>query len=155
MFIQDNLKIVEETAKEFFEKMNFEVEIKAAVPEKFTIVIDLKTEEPQILIGEEGQTLMEIQRILKMILKRKIIVEGPFYIDLDINDYKKKKIIYLKETARLAADEVALIKKEKHLPAMPAYARRIIHLELSSRTDVVTESVGREPKRNVLIRPHP
>ncbi len=57
--------------------------------------------------------------------------------------------------ANSAADEVALIKKEKWLPIMPAYERRIIHLELSLREDVVTESIGEEPERRVVVKPRP
>jgi len=57
--------------------------------------------------------------------------------------------------ARGLADEVVLTKKEKILPAMPAYERRIIHLELASRSDVTTESIGKEPDRQIVIRPYP
>ncbi|GAH78291.1 unnamed protein product [marine sediment metagenome] len=38
---------------------------------------------------------------------------------------------------------------------MPAYERRIIHLELAERDDVTTESIGEEPERRVIIRPYP
>ena len=33
--------------------------------------LDIKLEEPQILIGQGGQTLFEIQRLLRMILNKK------------------------------------------------------------------------------------
>jgi spoIIIJ-associated protein len=89
---------------------------------------------------------------LKIILKRKITTE-PFFIDLDISDYKKKKNEYLKELARNTADEVSLSKKEKILPSMSAYERRIIHLELAGRSDVKTESLGQEPDRRIVVRP--
>ena len=81
--------------------------------------------------------------------------EEPFYIDLDINNYKKKKMEYLKELAKSVADEVAITKKEKELPPMSAYERRIIHLELAARGDVTTESIGQEPERKVVIRSYP
>ena len=124
------------------------------MPQKdLTLPINLKTQEPQILIGENGQTLVDIQRLLKAILKRKI--QEDFYIDLDINGYKKQKIEYLKELARSAADDVSLIKEERILPSMSAYERRIIHMELAERSDIVTESIGREPERKVVIKPHP
>ncbi|PJA84129.1 MAG: hypothetical protein CO145_02195, partial [Candidatus Nealsonbacteria bacterium CG_4_9_14_3_um_filter_37_13] len=71
------------------------------------------------------------------------------------NGYKKKKLDYLKELARSLADEVALTKKEKNLPPMAAYERRIIHLELAGRSDVTTESIGEEPERRVVVRPYP
>lgn len=149
----DDLKTIKETTKEFFEKTTFEVEIIIHPQKEQTISIDLKTEEPKILIGERGQTLSEIQRLLKSILRKKI--KEPFYIDLDINDYKKKKTDYLKELARSVADEVVLTKKEKTLTPMQAYDRRIIHLELAGRNNVTTESIGREPERRIVIRPYP
>ncbi|RLC39293.1 MAG: hypothetical protein DRH33_03225, partial [Candidatus Nealsonbacteria bacterium] len=72
---------------------------------------------------------------------------------LDINQYKKNKIEYLNDLAKSTADEVALSKKEKILPPMPSYERRIIHLTLAEREDVQTESQGEEPERRVVIKP--
>ncbi|MCD6402414.1 hypothetical protein J7L36_00985, partial [bacterium] len=77
------------------------------------------------------------------------------YINLDINKYKKKKTEYLKELANSVADQVALTKKEKVLPPMQAFERRIIHLELADRSDVTTESIGKEPERRVVVKPYP
>lgn len=152
---QSNLEKIEKTVKEFFEKMGIGVEIQIKAPHDSTIPIDIKALEPQILIGKNGETLIEIQRLLKVILKRKIAPDKNFYIDLDINNYKKKKNEYLKELARSSADEVSLSKKEKILAPMPAYERRIVHLELADRADIVTESINQEPERRVVIRPYP
>ncbi len=148
---QQNLETIKKTVEEFFKKATFDVEIEVLAEKDQTVPIDLKTEEPQILIGEGGQTLAEIQHLLKAILRRKI--SEPFYIDLDINNYKRKKVEYLKELAKTAADEVSLTKKEKTLAPMPAYERRVIHLELAERTDVTSESIGQEPDRRVVIKP--
>lgn len=165
MLNKSDLEKIEEVTKEFFKKMTFEVEIGFLPQEESssvflgeerkisTLCINLNTKEPQILIGERGQTLLEIQQLLKAILKRNI--REPFFIDLDIEGYKKKKIEYLKEMAKSVADEVALTKKEKWLPSMPAYERRIIHLELAGRGDVTTESVGQEPERKIVVKPYP
>ena len=57
MLSQDNLKIVKETLNEFFEKTTFAIEVDFSV-EDSTLVIKLQTDEPQILIGERGQTLI-------------------------------------------------------------------------------------------------
>ena len=153
MLNHSHLNTIKKTTREFFEKTTFDVEIEFLPQQELMVPINLKTEEPKILIGEKGQTLVEIQHLLKAILKRKIPKD--FYIDLDINGYKKKKIEYLKELAKSIADEVSLMKTEKTLPAMPAYERRIIHMELAERSDVVTESIGREPERKVIIKPYP
>ncbi|PIV65053.1 MAG: hypothetical protein COS09_01550 [Candidatus Nealsonbacteria bacterium CG01_land_8_20_14_3_00_12] len=153
MLSQSDFEKIKETVKEFFEKTTFEVEIEFQSPQDQTLPINIKIDEPQILIGEGGQTLVEIQHLLKAILKRKI--SDSFFIDLDINGYKKKKIEYLKELARTVADEVGITKKEKILSPMPAYERRIIHLELAGRSDVTTESIGQEPERRIVISPYP
>ncbi|MCP6718376.1 MAG: hypothetical protein KJI70_02460, partial [Patescibacteria group bacterium] len=137
MLSPNNLETIKQVTKEFFEKTTFDVEIQFLPQQDLIVPINLKSDEPKILIGEGGQTLVEIQRLLKSILRRQIDQE--FYIDLDINGYKKKKIEYLKELAKLTADDVALMKEEKILPSMPAYERRIIHLELSERADIATD----------------
>jgi len=199
MISQKNIEKIKKIVKEFFEKMTFEVEIDVLPQRDLTLPINLKTEEPQILIGQGGETLSEIQRLLKAILRRQLFKENVsqivkedkssfppfaaarivkedkssfppfaadrvadgepkqenFYIDLDVNDYKKKKSEYLRELARDTANDVVLTKKEKMLEPMPAYERRVIHLELAGRTDVASESVGQEPERRVVIKPFP
>lgn len=151
MISQENLNQIRKITKEFFERTTFPVEIEFLDEKEGTLPINLKTEEPQILIGEGGETLIEIQHLLKAILRK--MIKEPFYLDIDINDYKKKKTAYLKEIARSLADEVALTKKEKELDPMPAYERRIIHMELANRSDVETESRGEEPGRRIVVKP--
>ncbi|OGZ19058.1 MAG: hypothetical protein A2Z68_00730 [Candidatus Nealsonbacteria bacterium RBG_13_38_11] len=153
MISPNDIETIKKTTKEFFEKTTFNVEVNVLAEKEGTVPINLKTEEPQILIGEGGQTLTEIQHLLKAILRKKIT--EPFYIDLDINDYKKKKKEYLKELAVSTADEVALSKKQKELSPMSAYERRIIHMALAERGDVVTESTGEGIERRLVIKPHP
>jgi len=152
MLKKEHLEKIKKEIESFFEKAGFEVKIKVAIQDE-TLKVDLESKEPQVLIGQKGRVLSQIQRILKLILNRKI--GELFFVDLDVNDYKKKRTQYLKEMARKAADEVALTKKEKILPPMPASERRIIHLELADRKNITTQSIGKEPKRKVVIKPYP
>ncbi len=158
MISQKELEKIKKITKEFFEKTTIDVEIEVGRPEEDAVPIDIKMEEPQLLIGEGGQTLLELQHLLRIILRKQIPSlsgeEKRFFVDLDIQNYKKKKIDYLKEMALSLADEVSLTKKEKILAPMPAYERRIIHLELAERKDIITESTGEEPERKIVIRPY-
>ncbi len=151
MLNQDSLKTIKGTVEEFFKRIAIDVEIVSLKQDESTIFLNLKSDHPQILIGESGQTLSEIQHLLKLILRKKI--KEQFYLNLDINSYKSKKTEYLRELAREVADHVSLTKKEKTLPSMPAYERRVIHMELAERKDVVSESVDQEPERKVVIKP--
>jgi len=132
----NDLKTIKETTQEFFLKTGLDIDldflpskksnIQGGQEEIFAIQLNITANEPQILIGERGQTLSEIQHLSKSVLKRKI--DNRFFLELDINDYKKKKADYLRELARLEAEGVALSKQEKAFPPMTAYERRIIHL---------------------------
>jgi len=111
--MDENFEKVKKEVDQFFTLLGVEGQIEILPPKDSTYFVNIKTDDPQSLIGEKGETLFEIQHLLKAILKRKI--NENFYIDLDVNDYKKKKIKYLKDLAKEIADEVALTKKEKIL----------------------------------------
>lgn len=153
MLNQEEINKIKNTAEEFFKKMTVEVsKIDASSStDASAIELDLKLEEPQILIGQQGQTLFEIQRLLKMVLNKKL--QKNLYLNLDINDYKKKKTEYLKDLAKSLADQVSLSKEERAFLPMPAYERKIIHSELSQRSDILAGSVGEGVNRHIVIRP--
>ena len=108
---RNNLKKIKEITEDFFQRMTIQAEVRVDAQNDQTFSIDLETDDPKILIGEGGRTLNEIQRLLKIILKKRLFSEvkagEPFFIELDIANYKKKKYQYLKELARSSADEVA------------------------------------------------
>jgi len=152
-------KIIKKTVDEFFSKTTIAV-LKTDISLTFkedVIDLNIELEEPQILIGQGGQTLFEIQRLLKTILNKKLNTalgtSKVFYLNLDINNYKKKKVEYLKGVAKDLADQVSLNKEEKALLPMSSYERRIIHAELSQRSDVITESQGEGFDRHIVIKP--
>jgi spoIIIJ-associated protein len=159
MIDQNDIQKIKDTVANFFQKatistIGIEVtptENESENEEKDVIDLSIKLTEPQILIGEKGQTLFETQRLLKIILNKKL--NKVFYLNLDINEYKKKKSEYLKEIAKDLANEVAKTKQEKVLIPMSAYERKIIHAELSQREDVITESRGDSFERHIVIKP--
>ncbi|HZX49966.1 MAG TPA: R3H domain-containing nucleic acid-binding protein [Candidatus Paceibacterota bacterium] len=152
MLQKQQLQTIEQEARRFFEELGdietVSIEQKED-EEEATVSVLVKAADPKILIGERGQTLFEIQHLLKLIVRRKIA--EPFYLSLDINDYKKNKEEYLRDLAQNAADEVVLLKKPKELPPMAAAERRIIHTALNQRGDVVSESAGEGLDRHVVI----
>jgi spoIIIJ-associated protein len=149
---------IKEIIEEFFQKMTITAQgvdvnfLVANDKDLFNVInVGITLEEPQILIGEKGQTLFEIQRLLKTILNKRL--QALIYLNLDINDYKKKRIEYLKDLVKGLADEVAITKEEKALFPMSSYERRIVHTELSQRTDVITDSQGDGRDRHIVIKP--
>jgi len=158
---KEDIQIIKETVSEFLSKMTIngftiglncsEVQDKESELAHDLVNLDIKMPDPKFLIGQNGKTLTELERILRMILNKKL--QKSFYLKLDINDYQKKKIDYLKNLAKESADEVSLTKKNKILPPMSPYERRIIHIELAQRPDVATESQGEGLHKNLIISP--
>lgn len=72
---------------------------------------------------------------------------------VDVNNYRRERERLLIELAKAAARKTLLNKENVDLPAMNAYERRLIHLELASRPDVKTESVGEGKERHVVVKP--
>lgn len=137
--------------QEFFDKMGFPVAIESCLQEDNTLKVCLRVEEPQVLIGRRGQVLSEVQHLLGKILRKKF--QDIIFVDLDVNHYKERKVAYLKDLAAALADEAVLEKRERVLPPMLPYERRVVHIELAQRGDVATESQGEEPDRRIIIKP--
>ncbi|MDP4007111.1 MAG: R3H domain-containing nucleic acid-binding protein [bacterium] len=147
---QDTLRVIEQTAKDLLHKIGLEGDIRISQKEDGSFAIDVTCQDPQLYIGEKGQTTAEILYILKSMVRRKL--GEPVYVALDINDYQKNKERYVRELARTTADEVSLLKTPKELPAMSPAERRIVHMELQERSDIETESAGEGEERRVIIR---
>ena len=78
--------------------------------------------------------------------------KGEAAIFIDVNNYRKEREKLLSELARAAARKAVATKEPVSLPAMNSYERRLIHMELAGRPDVMTESEGNGRERYVTIR---
>lgn len=140
--------------EELLAKMGIEAETKAKIQESQgleSILVDIKTPDGNLLIGQRGQSLDAFQHLARVILRKKLNQIINFIVD--VNDYRKKKEQYLKDLALDAASKVKSSSEEIELAPMSSYERRIIHLVLAENEEVATESIGEEPERRVVIKP--
>jgi predicted RNA-binding protein Jag len=72
---------------------------------------------------------------------------------VDINNYRKDRENLIAELAKAAAKKASLRNEEIKLPAMNAYERRLIHVELAVHPSVRTESIGEGRERCVVVKP--
>jgi len=143
---------IRKTIKDFFYFIDPDIRVSFYVKESNSLFVDVKMKDPQVLIGEKGQVLFEIEGLIKKVVFQKKGRKEPLFINLDINDYKKRKADYLKDLAREAAEEVFFTGVEKEFPPMSPFERRVIHHALSQKRGIVTESFGEGSQRRVLIR---
>ena len=93
--------------------------------------------------------ISDFELIINLISKRM----GLNSFIVDVNGYRREREHLISELAKAAARKVILNKQELSLPAMNAYERRIVHMELASRPDVKTESIGEGKERHIIIKP--
>jgi len=146
-----DIKKIKKIVEGLIEKIDREAQVEIAAGAENTILVSVKAAEPQTLIGREGETLRAIQHLLRVMARK--IFAGQCYIDLDVNDYRKKRHDYLRQLAVSSANDVSLSGKEIALPPMNSYERRIVHMELAERRDVATESRGCDADRRIVIKP--
>lgn len=115
---------------------------------KVEVVID--SGESSHLIGYKGRTIEAFQSTINSILQKDTEENAKVFVE--VNGYKKKKEETLKRLANKMADNVVRFKKVIKLEPMSAYERMIVHTEIAKRNDVITESVGVEPRRRVVIK---
>ncbi|MDO8655210.1 MAG: R3H domain-containing nucleic acid-binding protein [bacterium] len=152
MSIETTTEVAKQLVRELFSLLGIEELPAVSMQDEQTLQVTLTMEDPKTLIGERGQTLFEIQHLLRTMLRKKLQQDPP-HIFLDINDYRKSKEEYLRDAARQAADEAVLLNKSRELGAMSAADRRIVHMELAQRSDVTSESIGEGEERRVVIKP--
>jgi spoIIIJ-associated protein len=113
------------------------------------LVLNIVGDDLGNLIGRRGETLRDLQFIVRLIVSRKI-GEWPNLL-LDVEGYKARRSNALQTLAARMADQVKLTGKSVTLEPMPAHERRIIHLALRDHADVFTESTGEGEDRKVQI----
>ena len=114
-------------------------------------MVDVKTEdEAGLLIGRQGETLMAIQTILGMMVRKGL---GEWVrIVVNVGDWREKQESYLKEMALQTAARAKETGEPQYLYNLTSNQRRIIHLTLSEDGEVETESQGEDKERYLIIR---
>ncbi|MGF1574216.1 MAG: protein jag [Sumerlaeia bacterium] len=106
-------------------------------------------DDPSILIGRQGQTLEALQHIVTRILPR--IVPNCPIIQLDVGDYREKRLEKLEEIADRAVEKALRFKRNVDLRPMSSQDRKYVHNYLKDEPGIKTNSYGAEPNRYLAI----
>ncbi len=123
----------------------------AASQEVTPLMLNVVGDELGPLIGRRGETLRDLQFVLRLILSRRLGV-WPNVV-LDVEGYKAHRTESLRALARRMADQVRQTGRSVVLEPMPAHERRIVHIALRGDKNVYTESTGEDERRKVQIIP--
>lgn len=142
--------VVEESAKELFEKLNSKVNL-AVEEQEDSFIVKVDTQDTGILIGYHGESLSSLQLVLSLIVYKKI---GKWCrISLRVGDYIEKREEVLKSMAQRAVEKVLATNTPVVLPFLRADERRVIHLFLEGNPNIVSASEGEGESRRLVIHP--
>ena len=100
-------------------------------------------------IKNNTQKIVQDFNLLAQLIAKKL---GEPTVFVDVNNYRLERERIIVELAKAAARKALATKAEISLPAMNAYERRLVHMELSAHPEVKTESAGTGRDRYVTIK---
>lgn len=146
----DNYYKAKDLLEEILKAMHFENISVIGNLEGSIIKLDAKVDENDtgIAIGKGGSTLDAIEFIIRKAIDTRA---NNLRVNLDINNYKRRRDEKIVRLARDTAQKVAQSGKSWNLRYMNSYERRLAHEEISKHQNVSSHSEGREPQRYVVV----
>ena len=157
---QQKLTTIKTIAENLFKKMGIAVKAEcksqeADSPHKaepyLLKIHPQKESDAGLMIGWHGETLIALQHLLRLLVKKEF--DEPINLVLDIGDYRTKQEAGLKKITETAASQVARTGKPVVLHPMPPFERRIVHVIVSQKEGIKSESIGEGEARRVMISP--
>ena len=146
----DNYYKAKELLEEILKAMHFENVSVIGNLEGSIIKLEAKVDENDtgIAIGKGGASLDAIEFIIRKAIDSRA---NNLRVNIDINNYKRRRDEKIVRLARDTAQKVAQSGKSWNLRYMNSYERRLAHEEIAKHRNVSSHSEGREPQRYVVV----
>lgn len=151
---EKNSNLIKETVEELMHQMGFveNVTVTIDTPDEDNIVCNIEVgDQSNFLIGQHGVNLQALQHVARMLVRKKTQERLKFIID--VNGYRSQKNQSVAQLAHQAAEEAIREKRAVVMKPMSTYERRIVHMELSKNSAIITESIGEGEGRKVVVKP--
>lgn len=142
---------VDQYAEQLLMMMGVTCEVALEDTEDETLIqISIPEEEAGLLIGHHGDTLVSLQRVLRIVFaedqEKRLVV--------NVNDYRQQRVDLLEQMAEDAADRVLDSGRPYRFKPMPANERFIIHSFIAEHPDfaeLTTYSEGEGASRHLVV----
>ncbi len=147
-----NLDKIKKVVEKLLQHMNLQAEVSVMDDEDLKLPFLLITaEDPSILIGYKGETLMALSHILKRIADAEQDQENKLSFIVDVNGYQKKRINEIKDKARVLVERARYYKSSVEMDPMSPYERMIVHALYSQDPHIKTSSTGFGKERKITL----
>lgn len=128
------------------------IETRIRIVEEVDVVrAEVSGEDVGVFIGRRGQTIDAVEYLASLTLYPR--PGSRKRVEIDAEGYKDRRRQSIERMAFGKAQEATQRGRPVEMEPMTPAERKIVHLALKERTDVSTESQGREPSRAVVISP--
>ena len=148
--MEKEIKIIQKE----IEKLLDLLEIKATIDvtshdEGYNVLLDAG-DDNALLIGKHGNTLTSLEFVLMLIVTQKI---GEYRrLTVEIGSYRQEREEYLSELSDKLKNEVIASGYEKTVRGLKPWERRFVHMHFQDDSEVMTESVGEDRDRTLVIK---
>lgn len=143
-------KIIKEEIQNLLKQIGIAATVEVnSSDEGFTASLDAG-EDNALLIGKHGNTLVSLELVITLIVNNKL---GEFKrVTLEVGSYRAEREQYLTELADRLREDVITSGYEKQVRGLKPWERRFLHMYLSEDSQVMTESVGEDRDRTLVIK---
>ncbi len=99
---------------------------------------------------ESFEVIASLQHLLRLMAEK--LFQEWCWVEIDIDHFRQRQEEALRRLALQAEERVLRTGRAAYLKPMTAWERRVIHLTLQNSPNVITESLGQEPYRKVVVK---
>lgn len=147
-------EVLQEVVEEILIKLQVEYNsVKIEEDEKDNFTINIKSDNPSLLIGYHGENMQALQHVVKVLAWKRCANEQ-FNILLDIDDYRKRQEENVLNLAQRKIERLRQSGRPQALPPMSPYFRRKVHMHCMEpgNEDLETISKGEGDHRHIVIK---
>lgn len=148
--MEETIATIQNKAEELFNLLGFS-ESPIVTQRDRVINVRFEVDEPNYLIGRQGETLDALQHILRLLVNRELDYTDKLVI-IDVNGYREKRTKNLEKKAKESAYLVRETGEDIEIPFLNSFERRIVHSIISNIADVESMSVGDGHERKIIIK---
>lgn len=142
---------IEQFVRDVVAAMGLDVQVTSEVLEDGGIRADIQGEAGELLVRRKGEALDALQHLVNSIWRDKTGQGGRIVVDC--LGFRKSKDAELRQMARYMMEKVKMTGQPQEMGALNSYARRLVHLEVSSDPSLSSESQGDGQVKTVIISP--
>ncbi len=133
------------------ELMGYPGEVSISFRNEDKVGLDIKSSHSAILIGKKGKNLDALQMLVNVYASKMGGNDYTGKIIIDTENYRQRREENLIRLANKTADQVCKSKSSKLLEPMNPFERRLVHMALNEKDEVITKSEGEGLYKQVRI----